>query len=323
MNKNRQKARNDDRGRRATRPGEIPKSGWRDIIVRVKNQISDDNINIVAAGIAFYAFLAIFPAITALISLYGLVVDPQTVQQQFSGVSGFLPQQARQLLNQQLSQIAAQSSQSLGWGLVLSILLGLWSANKGSRALFTGLNIAYNEKSSRGFIKENALTLLFTLYAIAAVIISMILIVAFPAAVGNLGLPSVVQTLIGWLRWLLLAALILLNLALLYRYAPDRDNPQWRWVSWGSVAATVLWLAGSWLFSLYVSNFGNYNETYGSVAAVIILLLWFLLTAFIILLGAEINSEMEHQTREDTTRGPRRPMGKREAYHADHVGKTP
>lgn len=191
------------------------------------------------------------------------------------------------------------------------------------KSLFMGIKIAYDEQDTRGFIKQNALTLLFTLGGIILVIISLILVIAVPAALGNIGLPSALQSVIRWIRWPVLALLILLSLAVLYRFAPDRDNPQWKWVTRGSTIAAVLWLLGSWAFLFYVSNFGSYNKTYGSVAAVIILLLWFQLTCFIILFGAEINAEMEGQTKKDTTVGPRKPMGKRGAHHADELGDSP
>jgi membrane protein len=311
-----------NRGRHARSPGEIPARGWFDVFKRVSKQISADNVGITAAGIAFYAFLAIFPTIAAVIAIYGLITDPQTAQQQMSGLANVLPKEAAQLLQGQLSQIARGSSSALSWGLVLSILLSLWSANKGTRALFQGINIAYNEEDNRGFLKGNAITLLFTIMGILLAIISMVLVIALPALTGQLGLSRMMQTAIAVIRWVLLAAVLMAALAVLYRFAPDRENPRWRWVSWGSVIATVLWLAGSWGFSYYVNNFGNFNATYGSLAAVVILLLWFNLSSFILLLGAEINSELERQTMSDTTTGKSQPMGHRGASDADNLGEA-
>ncbi len=310
-----------DRGYRAESPREIPKSGWKDVFTRVKNQLSTDNIDIVSAGVAFYFFLAVFPAIAALVSIYGLVTDPGQVEQQMNQLTAVLPEQAHQMLSERLHSVASQSGQTLGWGVAFSILLSLWSANKGTKSLFEGINIAYDERDERGFLKQNGLTLLFTLGGMVLAIVSLALVVAFPALMGNLGLPETVQTIIDWARWPLLAVILVFTLALIYKYAPDRDNPKFKWVSWGSVIAAVLWVVGSLLFSWYVNNFGSYNETYGSVAAVIILMLWFNLTSFIILLGAEINSELEHQTAKDTTIGQPKPIGNRNAYHADHVAK--
>lgn len=309
-------------GRLAKSPEQIPKRGWMDIFKRVNQQISEDNVGIISAGVAFYAFLAIFPAIAATISIYGLLVDPQTVQQQLSSIAEFFPKQTTQLMRSQLKQIASGSPTALGWSLVLSVLLSIWSANRGTNALFQGINIAYDEQNKRSFIKNNALTLLFTFLGIIVAIISMALVIALPAAVENLNLPDGIQTTALWLRWILLAGLIMLSLAAIYRYAPDRENPKWRWVSLGSVFATVLWIAGSLAFSFYVNNFSNYNATYGSLAAVVILLFWFYLSSFIIMLGAEINSEIEHQTKIDTTTGKQKPMGQRGAHQADDLGEA-
>lgn len=309
----------DKKGYQAERPKEIPKSGWKDIFTRVKNELSEDNIGIVAAGVAFYFFLAVFPALVAVISIYGLVMDPAQVGDQLASISGTLPEQAHEMIEDRLKNIASQSDGALGWGVALSILVSLWSANKGTKSLFEGVNIAYNERDERGFIKQNAITLLFTLGGMILGIICVGLVAAFPAMVDQLPFPETVKTVIAWTRWLLLGAILIFTLALIYKYAPDRDNPQFKWVSWGAVIATVLWIAGSLLFSWYVNNFGNYQETYGAASAVIILMLWLQLTSFIILLGAEINSEMELQTEKDTTIGEPKPMGERDAYHADHV----
>lgn len=309
----------DNRGHQAEKPREIPKSGWKEVLKRVKDELTRDNIGIVAAGVAFYFFLAIFPALASIISIYGLVTEPAQVEQQLAEVTAALPEQAHQMLEERLKSIADQSEGALGWGVALSILLSLWSANKGTKSLFKGINIAYNEKNERSFLQENGLTLLFTLGGIIFGIICIALVVAFPALVGNMGLPETVQTIISWARWPLLALILIFTLAMVYKYAPVRTNTQFKWVSWGSVTATILWVAGSLLFSWYVNNFGNYNETYGSVAAVIILLLWFNLTAYTILLGAEINSELEYQTEKDTTVGKPKPMGDRGAKKADYV----
>ncbi len=309
-------------GRQAQRPREIPARGWKDIAIRAREQIAQDNIGIVAAGVAYYAFLAIFPALAALISMYGLVVDPQIVEQQLAQASAYLPEQTRQLVGAQLARIAGQSSGALSWGLAFGILLGLWSANKGMKALFQGVNIAYNQENARGLIKDNALTLLFTLGGIIVAIASIALVVALPVALGRLGLPPFMRRVISLSRWLALALVIIASLAIIYRIAPNRRSPRWRWVSWGSIIAGAVWLIGSWAFSFYVSNFSSYNQTYGSVAAVVILMLWFFLSSYIILLGAEINSEIERQTTVDTTVGARNPIGKRGGFNADSIGDS-
>ncbi|CAN5238759.1 YihY/virulence factor BrkB family protein [soil metagenome] len=311
----------DDKGHQASRPLEIPKSGWKEVLLRVKDQLDKDNIGIIAAGVAFYFFLAIFPLLGAFVSIYGLAMDPAQVEQQMDDLTSVLPEQAHVMLNEILQNIVQSSDSTLGWALVFGLLLSLWSANAGMKSLFEGINIAYGEENKRGFIAQNAITLLFTLGAIIIGIISITLVAAFPAFVDNLGLPEVVKTILGLGRWLLLGAIIMFSLALIYQYAPFREDAKFRWVSWGAIIATVLWIAASLLFSFYVNNFGNYNETYGSVAAVVILMLWLNLTFFIILLGAEINSELEHQTARDTTKGAEKPMGERGAYHPDHVAE--
>ncbi|WP_017730975.1 YihY/virulence factor BrkB family protein [Nafulsella turpanensis] len=307
------------RGREAESPKEIPKKGWKAVFKRVKEQLDKDNIDIVSAGVAFYFFLALIPALAAIVSVYGLITDPAQLEQQMSQLTSVLPDSAHEMLKETLHNIVTKSGQALGWSVALSILISLWSANKGTKSLFEGVNIAYDEKRERGFIKENSLTLLFTIGGMIVGIICMAFVVGFPALAGNMGLGDTLQTVISWLRWPVLALIVMFSLALVYKYAPDRDNPKFRWVSWGSGIAAVLWMVGSWLFSFYVNNFGSYSETYGSLAAVVILLLWFNLTAYVILLGAEINAELEHQTAKDTTTGPQKPMGQREAYHADHV----
>jgi membrane protein len=311
-----------EHGRNAQKPEQIPPRGFKDITVRVGKQMNEDNLDIVAAGVAFYAFLALFPALAALISIYGLLFEPATVQSQLAQVAEFLPAQAQDLIGQILSQVAGRSEQALGWGAIISILLGLWSANNGTKALVKGLNIAYDQKESRSFFKLIALTLLFTFGGIIVVIVSIGLIIGLSAIIGVLELPSTLKTLLLLTRWVVLALLISGSLTVIYRYAPSRDNPKWRWVTWGSSIATLFWLAGSGGFSLYVSYFGNFNATYGSVAAVVILLFWFLLSSYAILLGAEINAEMEHQTKKDTTKGEEKPMGKRGAFPADDLGEA-
>ncbi|GAB3812119.1 YihY/virulence factor BrkB family protein [Pontibacter rugosus] len=306
------------RGRQAESPKEIPGKGWKDVLMRVKEQLSTDNISIVAAGVAFYFFLALFPLMAAIISIYGLVMEPAAVEQQMEQLTAVLPEEAHQMLSERLQNIAQKSSSTLGWGVALSILLSLWSANSGTKSLFEGINIAYDEVNDRSFLKLNAITLLFTLAGIIIGSLCVVLVIAFPAVIDSLGLPDVLQTVLQFARWVLLAGIIMLALALIYKVAPYRDNPKFKWVR-GSGIATALWIIGSLLFSWYVNNFGNYNETYGPVAAVIIMMLWFNLTSFIILLGAEINSELEHQTAKDTTVGEDMPLGQRNAYHADHV----
>jgi membrane protein len=311
-----------DRGRQAESPSEIPAKGWRDIALRVKREASEDNVSIIAGGVAYYGFLAIFPALAALVLEYGLFADPSTVQRELTSVSA-IPPAVRDVLAQQLASLARQSDGSLGFGVLLSLVVALWSASKGMSALIASLNIAYDEKERRGFFHRTGVTLLFTVGAIVAAAFALALVAVVPAAVPRLGLPGTVTMVIVWARWPILAAAVLGGLATLYRYGPSRERPRWQWVTWGSAIATAVWLAASAGFSYFVSRFGNYNKTYGSVAAIAILLTWFLLSAYVVIFGAELNGEIEHQTAKDTTTGAPQPLGRRGARYADTVGDTP
>lgn len=319
----RARAAQDDRGREAERPGDIPKPGWRDVLKRTKSELSRDNVGLISAGVAFYALLAIFPAIAAVISVYGLVADPADVERQMSSLLAVIPQQAAEILRQQMQNVASHPTTGLGFGALFGVLLAIWSASKGTKALMQGLNIANDEEESRGFLKLNATALALTAGGIVFAAVALGLIAVLPALLGNLGLPSALQTAVSLLRWPLLLAALMVALGVVYRYGPSRDKPQWRWLNWGAGIATVAWLAASILFSVYVSNFGSYGETYGSVGAVVVLMMWFFLSAYVTLLGAELNAEMERQTRRDTTMGRSQPMGQRGAHAADTVGRSP
>jgi membrane protein len=311
-----------DRGREARRPSEIPRKGWWDIAVRVKNEMAEDNLSMIAAGVAFYAFLAIFPALAALVSIYGLATDPADLERQISGIQRILPGEAANLINTELRRIVEAQEHQLSWGLAGGLVLALWSAASGMKALVQAMNITYDEEEKRGFLKLNAMAISMTLGGVLFVIFFLLLIVGAPALLANLPMGEVGSKLIDYARWPLLAVCAIIGLGVLYRYGPSRDQAQWRWISWGSVIATLIWLAGSFLFSYYVSNLGNYNKTYGSLGVVVILMTWFLLAAYSILLGAEINAEIEHQTGKDTTVDEERPMGQRGAYVADTIGHS-
>lgn len=303
-------------------PEEIPARGWKDILWRLKGQISKDRLSIIAAGVAFYGLMAAFPALIALVGLYGLAFDPQQVEQQVAALSGMLPPQAAELLLGQLRDLTMTSGAALGVGAIAGLALALWSASAGMRTLMEALNVAYNEEEKRGFFRFYGTALLLTLGAIIGVIVAVGMVIALPIVLKFLGLDSLLRGVISFARWPILVGMMLLGLAIVYRYGPSRDQPRWRWVSWGAAAATALWIAGSALFSLYVTRFGSYNETYGSVGAVVILLVWFLLSSYAVLIGAELNAEMERQTRKDTTKGPEKPLGARGAYAADTVGES-
>lgn len=307
-------------GREADRPRDIPKPGWKDVGKRVKAEMADDNISIVAAGVAFFTLLSIFPALAAVLTIYGLFADPQTVASQIESMGRMLPSNAQTLIQDQLQRLASASGGALGIGALVGLLATIWSASKGMKALVTGIDIAYDEKDERGFVKLTLTVLALTVGALLFFIVSIVLIAAFPALSGTLGLPSAVQTVVNWARWPVLVVLVMLALAVIYRYAPDRDPARWRWVTPGSLIAAVLWLVGSIAFSLYVRYFGSYNESYGALAGVVILLMWLYISAYVVLLGAEVNAELERQTRKDSTHGRPERMGRRGARAADTVG---
>jgi len=289
----------DARGREASAPREIPSRGWRDIALRVKDQIRKDRLSIIAAGVAFYGLLAVFPGLVALVGLYGLVADPAQVESHAAALSAILPPQAAEILMTQLHDLASTDRTALGIGAIGGILLALWSASAAVRTLMEALNVAYNEEESRGFVRFYGTALALTFGGALGVIVAIGLVVALPAIMNALGLNWLVDIIVRLARWPILAVLAIAGFAIVYRYGPRRRPPRWRWVSWGAGIAVLMWILGSALFSLYVTRFGNYNETYGAAGAVVILLMWFLLSSYAILIGAEINAEMERQTKKD------------------------
>jgi membrane protein len=311
---------NDDRGRGADTPQEIPAKGWKDIAKRTGKEVKADQVPLLAAGVAFYTLLALFPAIIAGVSIYGLVADPQTVRDQINRLAETLSPETAKLIGQQIQQVTSGAGGALGLATVIGILTALWSASSGMKALITGVNLAYDEPEGRKFVKLRGLSILMTLAAMVLLGVALALIVGFPAVPDSW--PTVLQWTAAILRFVLLAVLLMAGLAALYRYAPDRDKPKWSWSSPGSVVATVLWVLASVGFSIYVNAFGNYNKTYGALAGIIILMFWLYLTAFVVLVGAELNAEMELQTAKDTTAGPEQPLGDRDAHAADHVAES-
>lgn len=308
----------DDRGRTATAPSDITASGFKDVAVRVKRELSEDNGVLAAAGVAFFGFLSLIPALAALVSILGLVTSPEDVASRAEDLFGALPAEARNLLEAQLESVAGRTGSSLSLSLVVSILLALWSASSGTGHLISAVNAAYDEDDERGFIRNRLLAIAFTLGAIVFVVFALGGLAALPAILDAVGLPSWLQLV----YWPILLAGFMVGLAVLYRYAPDRDEPEWRWVSWGAAIAVALWLVASIGLRIYAANFGNFDESYGTLGAVVVLMLWLLITALAVLVGAEINAELEHQTAHDTTTGPDLPMGRRGAEMADTLGDT-
>jgi membrane protein len=312
---------NGQQGRQADVPQQIPPKGWLAIAKRTAKEVKQDQVPLLAAGVAFYALLSLFPAIIAAVSIYGLVADPQTVRDQIDQLAKQLSPETAAILTQQIRQVTSSAGGALGVATVIGILTALWSASSGMKALITGVNLAYDETESRKFVKLRGLAILLTLGSMVLLALAGATIGGFPPIADDL--PVALQWLVSILRFVLLAALVIVGLAVLYRYAPDRDEPRWTWVSWGSVVATVVWVLASIGFSIYVNSFGNYNKTYGALAGIIILMFWLYLTAVIVLVGAELNTEMELQTARDTTKGPQRPLGERGGHAADHVAEAP
>ncbi|MFG6529193.1 MULTISPECIES: YihY/virulence factor BrkB family protein [unclassified Sulfitobacter] len=310
------------RGRKAETPMEIPAPGWKDILLRVKDEIAADHVSLVAAGVAFYALLAIFPAVTALMALAGLVMEPAQVTAQLESLTNLIPEEAANIILGQAVAVTGSEETGLGWAFLIGLVLALYSASKGVGSLMEGLNVAYDEDETRGFVSKLIWTLGLTLMLIGVLLLGLAATLAVPAVVAFLALPDWVETLLTYGSWVLLAALTALALAVLYRYGPARDDAEWKWLTPGSVIACILWIVASIGFSIYVSNFGSYNESFGSMAGAIILLMWLWISAFIVLLGAEFNSEMEAQTRKDSTTGPDELMGQRDAVKADKLGRA-
>lgn len=310
-----------DRGRTARSPWKIPRRGWKDVLLRVKDEWGDDHVGMAAAAVAFYAFLALIPALAALVSILGLIARNGNPQEVVDDLFGALPEQARDLMTNQLEVISESSSGSLSFGLAIGVVLSIWTASGALGQLVNTINIAYDEEETRSWIRRKLIALGLTFGAIAFVAAAVFSVVAFPAVIERTGLAIGTRRLLNVLIWPGLAIGFMLALAVVYRVGPDRRAARWRWVSIGSVFALVAWIAVTLGFRLYVSQFGSYNETYGSLAGVIVSLFWLWLTAAIVLLGAEINAELEHQTAEDTTVGGEQPMGRRGAVKADSLGE--
>jgi membrane protein len=307
------------RGRHAEEPTQVPARGWLDILSRTGKRISTDSITVVAAGVAFYAFVAVVPALAATVGIYGLLSDPSQVQQQVTSFARILPHEVLPLLEQQMKRISSNGN-AASLGAIVGVLIALWSSASATKALMQGLNISYGEHEKRGFIKLNAVALVLTFGVILGAVLAIALVAVIPAVLQNLSFGVGIDTVLNWARWPILLGGFIVGLAVLYRYAPSRNDAKWAWVSPGAIVAAVLWVVASGLFSLYVAKFGSYDKTYGSLGAVVVFLMWMFLSAFVVLLGAELNSELERQTLKDTTEEPEKPLGERGAHSADTVG---
>jgi membrane protein len=310
------------RGREANRPGQVPPRGWKDILWRSWTEISEQNLFLIAGGVTYAVLLALFPGLAALVSFYGWAFDVAQIEKQVAALSGVLPAQTQELLSQELHSLVQSSSGALGFTAIVGLLLALWSASRGMGGIITAINIAYEEKERRGFFKFNLIALGLTFGLVVGGVLAVALIAVLPAAVQLLAVGSATKWLLLLVQWPLLIVLVMLGLAVLYRFGPDRDKPQWRWVSPGAITATVLWIVASVGFTVYVANFNSYDKTYGSLGGVVILLTWLYLSALMVLLGAVINAQSEQQTRKDSTEGASRAMGQRDAHAADTLGES-
>ncbi len=314
--------RSQDRGRRADWPSELPPLGWKDILWRVWTEINADRILLVAAGATFYLLLALFPFLAAFVSLYGFVADPKTIADQISFLAGLMPSGGIDVIKDQLRALAAQDRETLSFGFLLGLGFALWSANSGVKVLFDGLNITYDESEKRGFVRLNLLSFVFTFGAILIGVAFIVSVGIVPAILAFFSLGPWTELLIRWGRWPVMLAAAAAAVTLIYRYGPSREPAKLRWLTWGAALASVAWIIASWAFSYYLQNFADYNATYGTLGAVVGFMIWTWISVIILLGGAELNAEMEHQTARDSTTGPPQPMGQRGAVMADTLGET-
>jgi membrane protein len=310
------------RGRRSSNPLQIPWAGWKDILWRTYDRTNEDRLLAIAAGVVFFGLLAVFPAITALVSCYGLFANPSTISDNLQTLALMLPEGSFQIVQDQIARVLGNGQAKLGAAFLFGLALALWSANAGVKAVIDALNVVYGEREKRSFIKLNLLSLAFTTGAIAALLLMVGAVVALPLTLDRIGLADDSKVIISLARWPLLMVMLLLALGILYRFGPSRPSARWEWLGIGTLVAALLWIAGSSLLSWYLSDFGNYSATYGSLGAAIGLMMWMWMSAIIVLCGAELNSEIEHQTAVDTTVGPGRPMGARGAAMADTLGRA-
>ena len=310
------------RGRHAKRPAGIPWRGWKDIFWRVWSEIGEDRIMLIAAGVTFYLLLALFPALAAFVSLYGFVADPKTIADHVAYLGGILPSGGVNIIRTQLQAFAEQSGEALSLGFVFGLLVAFWSANSGIKAIFEAMNIAYEETEKRSFLRLNLQSLVFTLAAMAVGAFMIVSVGVVPAVLSFLDLGGLTEILVLVFRWPLVLILVGAAISVIYRYGPSREHAQWKWIGWGAGFAALAWFAASLLFSWYLQDFADYNTTYGSLGAVIGFMMWTWISVLILLAGAELDSEIEHQTACDTTTGSPEPIGERGAVVADTVGAS-
>lgn len=310
-----------DRGRDANRPSGIPLRGWWDILKRVAFRVMPSQLGLIAAGVAFYALLAVFPAIAALLSLAGLFTDPGDVVFQLESFTNIMPEEAANIILNQANAVAGTSDEGLSLTFFISVGFAIYLSTRATTSLIHGLNVAYDETEKRGIIRFNFLKFWLTAVLLLGAVLLVLLLVGLPAALAFIPLDLSTEYILRASRWAVVALVFMVGLAALYRWGPSRRNAKWRWLTPGAAVAGIFFFLGSYGFAIYVANFANYNETFGSLGGVIVLLTWLWLSSFIILLGALLDAEIEAQTARDSTIGPDRPMGERGAVKADELGE--
>ncbi|MBP0437288.1 YihY/virulence factor BrkB family protein [Tianweitania sediminis] len=318
--KHQRRASEPGRGRNAEKPLQIPWKGWVDIFWRIYASIMEDRILLIAAGATFYLLLALFPALAAFVSVYGFVADPHTVADQVAWLGGMLPAGSLDMIRSQLQALASQETSSLSFSFFFGLAVALWSANNGIKTLFEAMNVAYRQNETRSFLKLNLVAFTFTLGAIFIGILMIVMVGVVPAMFTLFGIDSWTGMIVKIARWPLILLFVGLGITLIYRFGPDREPAKLPWLTWGAAVASVVWLVTSILFSWYLENFADYNATYGTLGAAVGFMMWTWISSIILIIGAEINGEMEHQTAVDTTTGPDKPIGERGAVMADTVG---
>lgn len=304
-------------GAHAATPARIPFAGWKDVVFRVKNQVAKDRVDLLAAGVAFYGLLALFPAITAVIAISGLLIEPSRIVAQLNSFSGLMPEEVITIITKQAAAVTGSRQGGLGFTAIIGLLIAFYSASKGTASLIQGLNVAYDEEETRGFIERLLVTFALTLMLIAGVICGLTATLAMPTILAFVDKGPAVAMFFNAALWLGLISLTIVGLSVLYRFAPSRHTPEWQWTSVGAVVGCLVWIAASAGFAFFVSNFSYYNQSFGALAGVVVLLIWFWISAYIILIGAELNAELVAQARADTSAGCDKAICTRDAEKAE------
>ena len=310
------------RGRDADSPAEIPARGLKDVFWRLYASLTEDRISLIAAGVTYYLLLALFPAVSALVSLYGFVSDPTAIVDRIAFLSSVMPADALNIFLDQVRALTSEHGATLSIGLIGGLALALWSANNGMKALFEAMNVAYGEDEKRNIVWLNVISLLFTLGALFLAIVILFAMGVVPAVLKYIWLEQWTEIIIRLARWPVMMVFVAGGIMILYRYGPSREPAKIKWLTWGAAFSTITWLAASIAVSWYLSNIADYNATYGTLGALIGFMVWTWISVIIVIVGAEINAELEHQTAKDSTTGRPKPMGRRGAYMADTLGKA-